>query len=191
MLNKHNVQDVINSQLRFVSHAPLQCICWEKHSSGPRKDTQAATDNPFALGEHNSMVTSPHKAKSYFRNSYPEELQPLCRMTSSALLLLGMVLGGLQASVGFPLLLQVPPGTGCREGDGKGVSKGFIEQASSTGSCSLSLFSRWCTFLRILGRPLHPELGFSRSGPSCSLYFRPLAMASSAPPNPVTAASFP
>lgn len=50
MLNKHSEQDVINSQLNFVSRAPLHCIWWEKLSC-PWKENQTVTDIPITLGE--------------------------------------------------------------------------------------------------------------------------------------------
>lgn len=51
LLNKHSAQDIINSQLNFVSHAPLHCIRWEKLSSCPWKESQTVTDIPFTLEE--------------------------------------------------------------------------------------------------------------------------------------------
>lgn len=65
--------------------------------------------------------------------SYNSNLQPLLRMTFSALLALGMASGGLQflwKGLWWDslLLLQAPTGMGCREGGGKGVPKCLIEQ---------------------------------------------------------------
>lgn len=121
MLNKQGARAVINSRVNSGSHAPAQCTWWEKHPSC-RGRRQPAPDNPFAHRTYSPEVTFPPNAQPYFRNSYNLKIPPSSRITSSALLPLGMVLGGLQALWWGSLLpLPAPGRMGCGEGGERGT----------------------------------------------------------------------